>query len=603
MDANAPVSAALDHSSRSLVARLVRDYLRPQAPRIGAALVLMLITAATTVAFAKLIEPILDSVFDSSAAGLIWPVAAAVFVVGTLGGVSNYGQRVLMAKTTLAVTRDVQKALFAHIARADMAFFQRVSTGRLVSRAINDVVAMRTAFADSFVSLGRDVVTLAGLVGLMVYQDWRLSAAALIALPIAFYVIFAIGMRSRRLSRQYFGQQAEATTLLDEVFRGIRAIKAYSAEDRETERAKASFGDLYKISVKLEKTRALGYPFLESLAALAVACIVVYGGYQVLNGTKTAGALMSFIVALGLSFMPLKRLTQLNAKLQAGLAAAQRVFEILDLEPAIVNSPNARPLEIGHGEIRFENVRFVYETGGFELSGISLEIPAGSTVALVGPSGSGKSTILNLIPRFYDVVGGKVTIDGQDIRAVTLESLRQSIALVSQETILFDDTVAANILCGRPDASHDEMVAAAQHAGAHEFISALPDGYETPVGGRGERLSGGQRQRIAIARAMLKDAPILLLDEATSSLDTQSERQIQYALAELMTGRTTLIVAHRLSTIAKADLIYVIDQGHIAEFGNHSELLAKGGLYTTLSALQGGKDDSPPVAADRVARA
>jgi ATP-binding cassette, subfamily B, bacterial MsbA len=336
---------------------------------------------------------------------------------------------------------------------------------------------------------------------------------------------------------------------------------------------------------------------MEALGGTAVAVVIAYGGYQVIDGTRTPGAFFSFITALLLAYQPLKSLANLNASLQEGLAAAQRVFDVLDIEPDIQDQPGAWPLSVAGGEIRFDEVRFGYQPHAVALDGISLTVPAGSTVALVGPSGAGKSTVLNLIPRFYDVSSGGIAIDGQDVRTVTLSSLRGALALVAQEASLFDDTVRANIAYGRLSASEAEIEAAAAAAGADRFIAELPKGYDTLVGEHGMRLSGGQRQRLAIARAMLKDAPILLLDEATSALDNESERQVQAALKRLMQGRTTLVIAHRLSTIVGADLICVMDRGRIVESGKHAQLLARGGLYARLYETQFAPDETPALIA------
>jgi subfamily B ATP-binding cassette protein MsbA len=357
---------------------------------------------------------------------------------------------------------------------------------------------------------------------------------------------------------------------------------------------------LFRLSFKATRVRSGAHPIMETLGGIAIVVVILYGGWQVVEGVRTTGAFFSFVTALLLAYEPMKRLVGLNANLQEGLAAAQRVFAVLDTAPAIVDRPDAEPLRVTAGAIRFQGVRFAYGMDEPALAGIDLEVPAGRTVALVGPSGAGKSTIMNLIPRFYDVQAGAVTIDGTDVRTVTLASLRAHIGLVSQEVGLFDDTVRANIAYGRPGASDDEIVAAARTAAADEFIRALPQGLDTRIGAHGQRLSGGQRQRLAIARAALKNAPILLLDEATSALDTESERAVQAALARLMRGRTTLVIAHRLSTVMAADRIYVVEGGRIAESGSHGELLALGGRYARLYALQfaaePGADLSPPSA-------
>jgi len=401
----------------------------------------------------------------------------------------------------------------------------------------------------------------------------------------------------RRVSADTQVQMAELTTLLDETFQGARVVKAYGMEGYETTRADRIIESIFALIWKAAKVRSINRPVMETLGGIAVAAVIFYGGSQVVAGATTAGTFFSFITAMLLAYQPLKNIANLNANLQEGLAAAQRVFFMLDVNPEIVDRPDARPLAVSGGAISLDAVRFGYVDDISALDGIALDIPAGETVALVGPSGAGKSTVLNLIPRFYDVDEGAIRIDGVDVRDVTTPSLRAAIALVSQEITLFDDTVRANIAYGRPGASEDEIVEAARNAGAHDFIEALPQGYDTHVGGRGLNLSGGQRQRLAIARAMLKDAPILLLDEATSALDTESERHVQAALARLKQGRTTLVIAHRLSTVVDADRICVMDGGRIVESGSHAELIAGKGAYARLYALQFADTDDAPARA------
>ena len=357
-------------------------------------------------------------------------------------------------------------------------------------------------------------------------------------------------------------------------------------ERYEQARAADAIDSVYHLQVRSTATRSAVHPIMETLGGMAVVGAILYGGSRVIHGSQEPGTFFAFLFALLFAYEPAKRLAKLNSKMQEGLAAAQRVFALLDREPAVREATDARPLVVTGGRVALEGVDFSYDQERGTLHDVSLEAPAGRTVALVGPSGAGKTTVLNLIPRFYDISAGRVTIDGQDLRAVTFESLRANIALVSQEILLFDDTIRANVAYGKPDATDAEVEEAARHAGAHDFIAELPDGYRTLVGPRGVKLSGGQRQRVAIARAMLKNAPILLLDEATSSLDTKSERQVQRALKELMRGRTTLVIAHRLSTVADADVIYVLDQGQVVEQGSHAELLARRGAYARLHALQ-----------------
>ncbi|MGH6884997.1 MAG: ABC transporter ATP-binding protein, partial [Geminicoccales bacterium] len=424
------------------------------------------------------------------------------------------------------------------------------------------------------------------LLGVMFYEDWLLATIAFVAFPSAILPMIKVGRRVRKVAGSTQAQVGRLTTLLDESFQGIRQIKAYAMEGYEAARARAEIERLFRLIQKAVRIRSVLHPVMELLGGFAVVAVLLYGGQQVISGAKDPGSFFAFVTALLLAYEPVKRLTKLNATLQEGLAAAQRVFALMDIEPAINDRAEARPLRVTGGEIHFEGVDFTYDGATPALHGVELTIPAGKTVALVGPSGAGKSTVMNLIPRFYDVTAGKIAIDGQDLREVTLESLRSKIALVSQEILLFDDTVRANIAYGLRDASDAEVEEAARSADAHDFVAALPQGYDTPVGPRGAALSGGQRQRIAIARALLKNAPILLLDEATSSLDSETERQVQEALASLMTGRTTLVIAHRLSTVVEADLIYVLDEGRVIEHGRHLDLLARDGAYARLYALQ-----------------
>jgi ATP-binding cassette, subfamily B, bacterial MsbA len=501
-------------------------------------------------------------------------------------GIASYFQSVLMYKVGQRVVADIQSTLFRRLIGADLAFFHANPTASLVSRFTNDANLLRNASANVLVGIGKDAVTVVFLVGLMFYQDWALALVSFVVFPVAIRPISSVGRRMRRVSANTQDELGTFMTLLDQTFQGARHVKAYGMEAYETTRADELIERLYKLLNRAARVRSAVSPVMETLGGIAVAIVILYGGYQVIEGTRTAGTFFSFITALLLAYQPMKSLANLTANLQEGLAAAQRIFTVLDIEPEIRDAADATPLAIGGGEVRFEAVRFAYVADGPVLHGIDLHVPAGKTVALVGASGSGKSTILNLIPRFYDVAAGRVLIDGTDVRRASLASLRGAIGLVSQEVSLFDDTVRANIAYGRLGASEAEIEAAARSAAADEFIRALPQGYDTMVGEHGVKLSGGQRQRLAIARAMLKNAPILLLDEATSALDTESERQVQTALKTLMRGRTTLVIAHRLSTVVDADLIYVIDAGRVAESGTHTELLARGGAYQRLYALQ-----------------
>ena len=550
------------------------------------AFLLMGVAAGSTAARAWLMEPVLDRIFFARDGSLLTLIAGGALVLALVKGLADYGEAVLMTRVGQRVIADVQIALFARLMRADLAYFHAHPTGTLISRFTNDAALLRNAAANVLGGIGKDTVTVAFLVVVMFYQDWLLGLVSFFVFPLAIHPIVSIGRRIRRVAANTQAEIGQLTTLLSQTFQGARHVKAYGMEDYEERRATGLFERLFALIDRASRTRSRASPMMETLGGVAIAIVILYGGHQVISGASTPGALFSFITALLLAYQPMKSLANLNASLQEGLAAAQRIFEVLDIEPTIRDRPGARPMRIAGGEIRFGNVRFSYVPGAVAIDGISLTIPAGRTVALVGPSGAGKSTILNLIPRFFDVDMGRITIDGQDVRTVTLASLRGAIALVAQEVSLFDDTVRANIAYGRFGASTAEIEAAARAAAAEAFIRELPQGYDTVVGEHGVRLSGGQRQRIAIARAMLKDAPILLLDEATSALDSESERHVQAALNTLIRGRTTLVIAHRLSTVQGADLICVVDRGQIVESGRHAELIAGDGLYARLYSMQ-----------------
>ena len=569
-----------------LVRRLAATYLRPYRWLLLAALIFMLLDAAATGALAKLMEPMINDIFRDQNQAMLWPVAGAVFAAFVVRGVAGYLHEVQMNRIGQGIVATVQNQLFGHLIRADLAFFHATSAGQLISRVVNDVTVMRSAVAECLTSLGKSTVTLAFLVAVMFHQDWQLAILAFTAFPLAAFFVARIGRRLRRVSARTQAELGFFSTILNQSFQGARHVKAYGMEGYEQARVEGIVAKLYHLVTKAFRVSAMSTPINEVLSGVAIVTVIVYGGYQVIGGHNSAGALLSFITAFMLAYEPMKKLGKLNAQLQTGLAAAERVFELLDRPAQIVDRVGAMPLAVAQHDIRFTGVTFAYEGDKQALDGVTLEVPAGRTVALVGASGAGKSTVLNLIPRFYDATAGSVAIGGVDVRDATLASLRGAIALVSQESTLFDDTIRANIGYGRLGASNAEIEAAARDAAAHEFITALPQGYDTPVGEHGVKLSGGQRQRIAIARAMLKNAPILLLDEATSALDSESERAVQEALKRLQRGRTTLVIAHRLSTIVDADRIYVLEQGRVVEGGTHAELLRGGGAYSRFHALQ-----------------
>jgi ATP-binding cassette, subfamily B, bacterial MsbA len=576
----------LDERSVSLLRRLVREHVSRQTGRLSLAVLMMMLGAGSQALLAWLMKPVINEVFINRDPSALYAIAGTIFATFAVKGLAAYVESVLMNQTGQRIIADMQSRLIGHLVHADLAFFHANPTGTLVSRFTNDVNLLRGAVSNTLTNVGKDSLGVLFLFGVMLFQDWELTLIALVGFPTAILPIARVGRRMRRVSASNQVETGQFTAMLEQIFQGMRHVKAYGMEAYEVSRVGQAIERLFGLATKAGRVRARTSPIMETLGGVAIVAVILWGGTQVINGNRDTGTFFSFITALLLAYEPMKRLANLNVNLQEGLAAAQRLFALLDEEPRIRDGADATELAVARGEVSFRGVSFGYGSGVEAVRGIDLIVPAGKSVALVGPSGAGKSTILNLIPRFYDVQAGSVAIDGQDVRRVTLASLHRAIALVSQETSLFDDTVGANIAYGRPGASHEEIVAAATSAAAHDFIRRLPQGYDTSVGELGIKLSGGQRQRIAIARAMLKDAPILLLDEATSALDTESERQIQAALKRLMRGRTTLVIAHRLSTVVDADLIYVIDQGRIIEQGSHAELLARDAAYARLYRLQ-----------------
>ncbi len=555
----------------------------------------MALMAGANAFSAYLMKPIVDDVFVAKNPAMLWPVGLLVMSTFLVKGLANYSQSMLMNYVGLRIIADTQNRLFEHLASMDLYFFQRNPTGSLISRFTLDIHQMKIAVSNGLTGFGKDLLTLFGLVSVMFYQDWQLALASFFAFPVAIYPIVRIGRRIRKVTANTQVELGLFTTVLTQTFQGIRMVKAYGMQVYEASRVSDVVERIYKLNMKAARTREISRPIMETLGGAAIFVVIIYGGSRVIDEATSAGAFFSFLTALLMAYEPMKRLATLNASMQQGLACTERLYKLLDQKPRIQNKIDAIELPRVTGEIALNNVTFSYADDINAITDASIRVQAGKTIALVGPSGAGKSTILNLIARFYDIdpSSGEITIDGVDIRDATLDSLFKNIALVSQDITLFDDTISANIAYGKTDAKQTEIENAARHAAAHNFVCALPDGYKTIVGEQGIKLSGGQRQRIAIARAILKDAPILLLDEATSSLDTESERHIQTGLNELMEGRTTVVIAHRLSTIIGADLIYVIDQGHIIEQGRHNSLLARGGLYKKLYELQFNDEQAP----------
>jgi len=576
--------------------RLLREQVRPHWPRLALAMALMAVVAGGTAANAWIMQPVLDHVFVGKDIRTLYLVAGGVLAIAVVKGFAGYFQGVVMQGVGLRIVAEVQSRLFAHLMRADLAWFHEVSSGKLVSNFLVDANLLREATSRAVTGLAKDTLSLIALIGVMFWQNWELALAAFFVFPIAGGLTRRFGKRMRKASTVAQEQSGTLTAMLGESFQGNRLIKAYGMEERESARARGAIWARIGSTMKLVRIRGASSSAMEALGYVAVAAVILYGGLQVIEGRTTPGTFFSFITALLLAFQPMRSISTLNAALQEGLAAADRIFALLDVAPKIADRPGAKAVQVSAGAVAFERVSFSYQDGTVALADIDIVVPAGNKVALVGPSGGGKSTALNLVPRFFDPTAGRVLIDGQDIREATIASVRGAIALVSQEATLFDDTVRANIAYGKAGANEAEIVAAAKAAAAHDFIQELPKGYDTMVGEAGVKLSGGQRQRIAIARAMLKDARVLLLDEATSALDSESERQIQAALDMLARGRTSIVVAHRLSTIVDADCIYVIDGGRVVEQGGHAQLIERGGLYARLWALQAAEEPSAEAA-------
>ncbi len=568
--------------SSYLILRLLREYLRPHWRKLAVAIICMLLVAASTAMHAWLMQPVLDDIFLKKNSTMLLVVPLAVLAITLVKGFASYGQSVIIKILGQRMVTDLQADLYRHVLRADVAQTEEESAGRLLSRFLNDIQLLRVTTAQLLTALARESITLVFLVGVMFYQSFHLALVAFLAFPLGVYPMILLGKRMRRLSRARQEALGDFTTQLHETLTGGRLIRAYHQEEAEIKKATEKMERVHNLYAKAARTESLSSPIMESLSGIAIAAVIWYGGSQVLAGETTPGAFFSFITALLMAYKPMKSLSGLNTLLQEGLAAARRLFLLIDTPPTIVDSAQAKPLVIAKAEVTYRNVAFAYSNGTMALKNISLDLLPGKTVALVGPSGGGKSTAMQLLPRFYDVTDGQIEIDGQNIRDVTLASLRSSIAMVSQDVILFEGTVAENISYGLPNATRAEIIEAAKAAAADGFITALPDGYDTWLGAGETALSGGQRQRLAIARALIKNAAILLLDEATSALDPVAEQHVQAALRRLTTGRTTLVIAHRLSTVLNADCIYVIVDGEVKERGTHSELVEQNGVYTTL---------------------
>ena len=566
-----------------ILKRLFRDSIKPYSLRLFSSLFFMVIIALCTGATAWLLDPAIDKIFLDKDESMLLLIPIAIILTLLIKSIATFIQIVLLNGVAQNVIADTQIKLFKKIINADLAWLHKVHSAKIISNFLYDVTLLQDSVSSSLANGVKDVLTLICLLGVMYYQDWQLATISIIAFPLVGILTRRLGKRIKKASTESQEETGTLASILSENLDGTRIVKAYQQEDEEIEKlSKSVFRRMTKI-LKGANARGAASPFAEFLAGFGIAGALYYAGLRGLQGELALNEFISFLGAMMLAFQPLRRIAQINATLQEGFAAAIRVFGLLDQKSLINEAQNAPNLSIGKSDITFEDVTLSYEGQiNSALKGINLRIPHGKTTALVGPSGSGKSSILNLIPRFYDPDKGNVKIDNQDIKELTISSVRSSLALVSQEPVLFDMSIYDNILYGKPEASREEVIDAAKAAAAHEFISELPKQYETIVGEKGYSLSGGQKQRISIARAFLKNAPILLLDEATSSLDTESEHLVQNAISVLMKDRTTLVIAHRLSTIINSDQIIVLDSGSVAEIGTHEELLKKNGVYKKL---------------------
>ena len=578
---------AFDEQSRRLFWRFVQDWIVPRWRQMLWALLLMACLAAVTGGYPMIIKASFDTLMADDGANLLI-VLGAIITITMLRSIFLYLQTVATQRIVTRMSTDIQKDAFTHLINADFARMTRETPGRLLSRLTNDINFLQQAVQASLNTAVRDTLMVIALVASMIYLDPLMSLFVLGVYPIAALPIAVISERLRKVAKRTQTELGDMTSLLAENLGASRLIKTYRLEDYASERVHGSFEQVFSLKMKAVRNRARLDPVLEALGGLAVAGVIAFAYWRIASGISTVGDFMGFVTALLMAAQPIRALGNLTGRIQEGLAAAERLYGLLDEKPSIVDAPDAKSLAITTGTISFEDVSFGYEQSSEQraIEDFTLQVRGGTTVALVGRSGAGKSTVINLVPRLFDVTQGQISIDGQDIRSVTLQSLRSSIALVSQDITMFDDTIRANIALGRLDASEDEIIAAARDAAAHEFILAQPNGYDTMIGASGLRLSGGQRQRIALARAILKDAPILLLDEATSALDTQSEQLVQTALARFTENRTTLVIAHRLSTVQNADLICVMEDGRIIETGRHSDLISREGPYAQLAQAQ-----------------
>ena len=561
------------------------SYLKPYKKLLILSVFFMILVSLSNLVVPWIIKDVIDQVLENKDLGMLYIIIVVILATFFIRALTTFGHRYLMGYIGQAVIMDIRNALYHHLQRLSIAYYDRRRTGDIMSNLTNDITALQTAIVTDFIALVQESAIFIGSFGSMIYLQWKLTVLCLIIVPLVSYVIKFFGKKLHNSGKDVQETLADVTSMLQETIQGVRIVRSFNRGAYEEKRFRKINKLSFTAAVRAIRQQSQMTPFVEFLAAIAVCAIIWYGGVSVIDGVMSTGELIAFLIyAINLA-NPTRRVAESVGNIQKSLAAADRVFSILDEQPEIQNKEDAKDIEVKAGRVEARHVSFSYEMGNPVLTDLNFVAEPGQTIALVGPSGSGKTTIANLLPRFYDVTGGGIYIDGMDIRESTISSLREHIGLVPQDTLLFNTTIKENILYGRLDATDEEVWEAVKAANAEKFIRGLPNGIETKVGDRGLVLSGGQRQRIAIARAILKDPAILILDEATSALDTESEKIVQDALEKLMVGRTSFVIAHRLSTVKNANQIFVLNNGHIEESGTHDELMHEGGLYYELYTM------------------
>ncbi len=576
------------------------EYIKGSWFKLGLSMVCMLSVAATTSATAYLVKPVLDDIFMKQNVFMLKLLPLLVMIIFVVRGVAMYGEEYLMNYVGENIIRQLRDSLYVRITDLSLSFFHAERTGGLMSRITYDVNIIKNMVSTAVTGALRDCFTVVGLMVVILYTDWKLAFLAFVILPVAFFPVVKFGRRVRRFSTRSQESMADMNAFLHETFTGNKIVKAFGMENHEKKTFFAKNRNVFRFEIKSIRAKALTSPVMEVLGGIGVALVIWYGGYRVVNGSSTPGTFFSFMTAVMLLYPPVKKISKLHITVQQGMAAADRVFDILETDPEIKDPEEPAVMPSGTHRIRYENVSFSYDGEEMALKNIDLAVDPGEILAIVGMSGGGKTSLVNLLLRFYDVSKGAIKIDGIDIRQLTVSDLRSQIAIVTQEPILFNDTIRWNIAYGKPDATQEQIEDAAQAAYIYNFIKSLPKGFDTVIGELGSRLSGGEKQRMCIARALLKNAPILILDEATAALDAESERLVQMALENLMKGRTSFVIAHRFSTIAYAHRIIVMSAGRIVEEGTHEALMRRKGDYYTLYQMQFA-DKNGPACTDRCA--